>query len=149
MVPAMPKTSLYEQDCYAWANEQAALLRAGKLAAADIENIADEIDSMGRSERRELVSRLAALLLHLLKWRHQPELRGASCRISIANARDDLAELLQDSPSLRANLSEHIASAYRRARRQAAAETGLDEKTFPAASPYAFEEALNADFWPD
>ena len=62
--------SLYDQDFYAWANEQAALLRAGRLSEADIENIAEEIESMGRSEKRELVSRLNVLLLHLLKWQY-------------------------------------------------------------------------------
>src|SRR5260221_9272 len=136
----MPKTDLYEQDFYAWANEQATLLRAGKLSAADIENIADEIESMGRREKRELVSRLPVLLLHLLKWQYQPEMRGASWRVSIANTRDDLADLLQDAPSLRANLHDYVASAYQRARRQASAETGLNEKTFPSACPFSFSQ---------
>ncbi len=144
-----PKRSLYEQDFYAWANEQAALLRAGKLSAADIANIAEEIESMGRAEKRELVSRLTVLLLHLLKWRHQPEMRGASWRVSVANARDDLADLLADAPSLRANVRECLASAYRRARRQASAETGLHETTFPRVCPYSFDQATSADFWPD
>jgi len=144
-----PKRSLYEQDFYAWANEQAALLRAGALAKADVENIAEEIESMGRGEKRELVSRLTVLLLHLLKWRHQPEKRGASWRVSIANTRDDLADLLEDSPSLRANRGAHLASAYKRARRQASVETGLPEKTFPPTSAFSFDQALDADFWPD
>ena len=149
MVQVLLKKSLYDEDFYAWTDEQAALLRAGKLSAADIENIAEEIESMGRGEKRELVSRLAVLLLHLLKWQYQPEMRGASWRVSIANTRDDLADLLQDSPSLRANLREYIASAYQRARRQASAETGLNEKTFPPACPYSFSQATDADFWPD
>ena len=68
--------ALYDQDFYAWANEQAALLRAGKLSAADIEHIAEEIESMGKTEKRELVNRLAVLMLHLLKWQFQPGLRG-------------------------------------------------------------------------
>ena len=70
--------SLYDRDFYAWANEQAALLRAGRLTEADIENIAEEIESMGRSEKRELVGRLAILLQHLLKWQFQPGRRSAS-----------------------------------------------------------------------
>jgi hypothetical protein len=144
-----PKKSLYEQDFYAWANEQAALLRAGAFSAADIENIAEEIESMGRGEKRELVSRLTVVLLHLLKWRYQPENRGASWRVSIANTRDDLADLLEDAPSLRANRTVHLASAYKRARRQASAETGLPEKTFPPTSPFSFDQAINVDFWPD
>lgn len=68
--------SLYEQDFYAWANEQAALLRAGKLDSADIENIAEEIESMGRSQKSQVINRLTVLLLHLLKWRYQPSFGG-------------------------------------------------------------------------
>ncbi|MBF0393862.1 MAG: DUF29 domain-containing protein, partial [Alphaproteobacteria bacterium] len=74
----MNKSDLYERDFFAWANEQAALLRAGNLSVADIEHIAEEIESMGRTERREMVSRLTVLLLHLLKWRYQPSRRGSS-----------------------------------------------------------------------
>ena len=79
--------SLYTQDFYAWANEQAKLLREGKIAQADIPNIAEEIESMGRSERRELISRLTVLLLHLLKWRYQPGLRGNIWKILIRRQR--------------------------------------------------------------
>lgn len=71
----MPQSPLYDRDFYAWANEQAALLREGKLSQADIEHIAQEIESMGRTEKRELVGRLTVLLLHLLKWRYQPQKR--------------------------------------------------------------------------
>ncbi|MSW82828.1 MAG: DUF29 family protein, partial [Actinobacteria bacterium] len=73
-------TSLYEADFYAWANQQAALLRRGKLSSADIAHIAEEIESMGKSEKRELINRLTVLLLQLLKWRFQPGLRGNSWR---------------------------------------------------------------------
>ena len=79
----MPKTPLYDRDFYAWANEQASLLRKGDLSHADIEHIAEEIESMGKTEKRELISRLTVLLLHLLKWRFQPTLRGKSWRLSI------------------------------------------------------------------
>jgi len=81
---------LYDRDFYAWANEQAALLRAGKLSDADVANIAEEIESMGRSEKRELVSRLVVLLLHLLKWQYQPARRGRSWQVTIENTRDEL-----------------------------------------------------------
>ena len=86
--------SLLRQDFYAWANEQAALLRAGRLTEADIENIAEEIESMGRSEKRELVNRLTVLLLHLLKWQFQPALRGNSWRLSIEKQRYRLEDHL-------------------------------------------------------
>jgi len=140
--------SLYETDFYAWANEQAALLRAGKLSSADVEHIAEEIESMGRSEKRELVSRLRILLHHLLKWEHQPSHRGNSWRLSIANARDELDTHLRDNPSLKAKLGETVADAYRLARRDAAAETGQTEATFPADCPYEVAEMLDEMFWP-
>ncbi|MFV3130246.1 DUF29 domain-containing protein [Niveispirillum sp. KHB5.9] len=141
--------SLYEKDFYAWANQQAALLRAGKLDAADIALIAEEIESMGRSEKRELVSRLTILLLHLLKWQFQPSLRGQSWRLSIANARDQLADHLDDNPSLKHKLDEAVVSAYRYATRQAAIETGLPQATFPANCPWSFTQIAGADFWPE
>ena len=140
--------TLYERDFYAWANEQAALLRAGNLSAADIENIAEEIESMGRSERRELVSRLSVLLLHLLKWQYQPDRRGASWEASIANTRDQLADHMRDNPSLKAQIPESIAAAYRYARRDAAGETGLRIATFPQICPWSYEQAMDEAFWP-
>ncbi len=136
--------TLYERDFYAWANEQASLLRAGRLSAADIANIAEEIESMGRGEKRELVSRLTVLLLHLLKWRFQPERRGVSWELSMANARDDLTDHLADNPSLKPLLPEAMATAYRRARRNAALETDLPETTFPADCPWTFDQAMQA-----
>jgi hypothetical protein len=145
----MPKPGLYEEDFYAWANEQAALLRSGQLSAADIAHIAEEIESMGKTEKRELVSRLTVLLLHLLKWQFQPTLRGASWRLSIANTRDELADHLADNPSLKAQMDSAIVSAYRRAHRQAAAETGYPEDAFPDACPYSFPQMMDADFWPE
>ena len=140
--------SLYDTDFYAWANEQAALLRAGKLSAADIEHIAEEIESMGRGEKRELVSRLRVLLHHLLKWQHQPSRRGNSWRLSIANARDELETHLRDNPSLKAKLGEAVSDAYRLARRDAAAETGLPESAFPTECPYETAHMMDEAFWP-
>jgi hypothetical protein len=141
-------SDLYERDFHAWANEQAALLRAGNLSAADTAHIAEEIESMGRSEKRELVSRLTGLFLHLLKWQFQPERRGNSWRLSIANARDELAEHLDDNPSLKDELPKAMETAYRRGRRNAAAETDMPESTFPAECPWSFEAATSDDFWP-
>ncbi len=95
----MPNSN-YDLDFYAWANEQVALLRAGELSTADIEHIAEEIESMGRTEKRELVNRLTVLLLHLLKWRFQPRRRSASWEASIKIQRLKLADHLKDNPSL-------------------------------------------------
>lgn len=141
--------SLYETDFYAWAYEQAVLLRAGKLKQADIENIAEEIESMGRSEKRELVSRLRVLLLHLLKWRHQPLRRTPSWRLSILNSRDDLSDHLRDNPSLKPQVREAMAGAYRRARREAAIETELAEAIFPKECPWTWAEAVDENYWPE
>jgi Domain of unknown function DUF29 len=144
----MTDSHLYEHDFYAWANEQAALLRAGRLSDADIQHIAEEIESMGKTEKRELVSRLTVLLLHLLKWQFQPSHRGASWRVSIQNARDDIADHLADNPSLKPQTDTAIAAAYRRARRQAAVETGLDEGRLPLACPWSCDQLTDEDFWP-
>lgn len=140
---------LYETDFYAWANEQAALLRAGKLAAADIEHIAEEIESMGRTEQRELESRLTILLLHLLKWQFQPKRRGASWEATIRVQRRDLARHIERNPSLSPKVSEATSYAYENAKIEAAAETGLPETTFPAECPWSFDQIMDAGFWPD
>lgn len=145
----MPASTLYHRDFYAWANEQAALLREGKLGQADIENIAEEIESMGRSEKRELVSRLTILLLHLLKWRFQPKGRGSSWEASIRIQRRRLARHMADNPSLKSKLPEAISDAYQDALIAAAEETKLPESTFPPGCPWSFEDISNADFWPD
>jgi hypothetical protein len=142
------KSPLYDRDFYAWSQEQADLLRAGKLAQADIEHIAEEIDSMGRTEKRELISRLTVLLLHLLKWRYQPRKRGPSWEASIANQRDDIADHLDDNPSLRPLLPHALASAYRKAFREAVAETGLPGATFPETCPWTVTQVLDGGFWP-
>ena len=135
-------SGLYETDFYAWANQQADLLREGKLPDADIGNIAEEIASLGRSERRELVSSLSLLLLHMLKWRFKPERRGTSWRMSIANTRDRLSDHLADSPSLKSKLPEAMQTAYRYARRDAVVATGLAESSFPADCPWTFDQAM-------
>jgi hypothetical protein len=143
------RNTLYERDFYAWANEQAGLLRAGRLAEADLENIAEEIESMGRSEKRELNSRLEVLLTHLLKWRYQTHLRGKSWRNTIERQREAIVEHLADNPSLKDRLPSEVASAYRKAIRDAEDETGLDRSVFPPVCPWTYEQAINETFWPD
>jgi hypothetical protein len=145
----MPQSPLYDRDFYAWANEQASLLRKGDLSQADIEHIAEEIESMGKTEKRELISRLTVLLLHLLKWRFQPTLRGKSWRLSIEGQRLDIDAHLIDNPSLKAGLSAAIAYSYRRALIEAERETGLDAATFPIECPWSFDQMMNSDFWPE
>ncbi|MGB8843229.1 MAG: DUF29 domain-containing protein [Aliidongia sp.] len=144
----MSDPSLYDRDFYAWANEQAALLRAGKLSAADIENIAEEIESMGRTEKRELVNRLTVLLLHLLKWQYQPILQGPSWQVSIRNQRFDIIDHLADNPSLKSAVVEAMTRAYREAIGEAGLATGLPERTFPTECPWSFDRIMDAAFWP-
>ena len=143
------RRNLHDSDFYAWSLEQAALLRAGRVQEADLAAIAEEIESMGKTEKRELVSRLTVLLLHLLKWERRPAGRGNSWRLSIANARDEIADLLDDNPSLKTVLDEVTASACRYARRKAAIETDMAEEVFPAQCPWSFAQARDAGFWPE
>ena len=143
------RRSLHDSDFYAWSLEQAALLRAGRVGDADLAAIAEEIESLGKTEKRELVSRLTVLLLHLLKWERQPAGRGNSWRLSIANARDEIADLLDDNPSLKTVLDEVTASAYRYTRRKGAIETEMVEEIFPPQCPWSFAEAMDAGFWPE
>ena len=143
------KASLYETDFYAWSNRQAALLRAGKLSEADIENIAEEIESMGKTEKRELVNRLRVLMLHLLKWRFQPNLRGPSWAVTIKSQRLDIARHMKDNPSLKSKMAESIEWAYEGALLDATAETGLPGKTFPQICAWTFAKMTDPKFWPE
>jgi hypothetical protein len=139
---------LYEHDFYAWARRNATLLRAGQLAEIDRLNIAEELESMGRSERRALGSRLAVLLMHLLKWRYQPGRRGRSGRATIREQQRQVARLLADNPSLRPELPTLMADAYIDAVLMAIAETGLEETLFPEACPFELEQIMSeSDRW--
>jgi hypothetical protein len=141
--------TLYDQDFYAWANEQARLLRDGHLTQADIEHIAEEIESMGKTEKRELVSRLEVLLMHLLKWQYQPERRGKSWSNTIRVQRNRIVAHLADNPSLKSQLQAAVWMAYENARIETSAETDLDEALFPETCPWQPEDILTRDFWPD
>ena len=129
------KSPLYDSDFFAWSRQQAELLRAGKLAQADIEHIAEELDSMGRAEKRELISRLSVLVLRLLKRRYQPERQSPSWEASIRVQRNRLADHLDDNPSLKPLLPLALASTYRDAALEAVAETGL---AIPSAACLVF-----------
>jgi hypothetical protein len=142
-------SELYDQDFCAWTDQQARLLRAGHLAEADVAHLIEEIESMGRSERRELVNRLVILLLHLLKWQYQPALRDNSWRLSIKEQRLRLSAHLADNPSLKSYLGPAIEQAYRLALIEAERRTGLPEAQFPPVCPYGFEQMLDDGFWPD
>ncbi len=139
----------YEEDFYAWTVEQARLLRGGDVSAIDVSNIAEEIESLGRSDRRELRSRLTVLLMHLLKWRQQRERRSTSWSGTIREQRRQIELVLDDSPSLRPFTNECLPEAYRDAREDAAEETGIAETEFPAECPFSLDEVLARDFLPE
>nr|VFK60602.1 MAG: protein of unknown function DUF29 [Candidatus Kentron sp. UNK]VFK69883.1 MAG: protein of unknown function DUF29 [Candidatus Kentron sp. UNK] len=140
---------LYDTDFYAWTNRQTELLRAGNLAAIDIENIAEEIEDMGKNLKRELESRLKVLFVHLLKWQYQPDYRGNSWLYTIKEQRAELKDHLKDNPSLASKLPEAMERGYRYAINGAAKETGLSENTFPTSCPWSFEQVIGNDFLPN
>lgn len=139
----------YEQDFYAWLMTQAAHLRAKAWDALDIDHLAEEIEDLGNEQRHAIASHLRILLLHLLKWAHQPERRGESWRHSINNARAEIDGRLTMSPSLRRQLPAFLAWAYPKARRAAADETGLPLATFPETCPRSLEQLLDEGFLPE
>lgn len=144
-------TVAYQTDLAAWALEQARLIRAGVLSQLDLENIADEIESVGKTEKRELTSRMAVLIAHLLKWRYQPKRRGRSWQLTIAIQRTEAADVLKDSPSLKNKFSdlEWVELVWMKAVSQAVKETRLPFSTFPAECPWTFDQIMDAKFWPD
>jgi hypothetical protein len=141
--------SNYEHDFYAWTQAQAAALRAKDLAALDLEHLAEEIESVGNEQRHAVRSHLRVLLWHLLKWASQPDHRSPSWRTSIRNARAEITDRLDDSPSLRPQVPALLTAAYRQARGLAADETGLPLATFPEVCPWPMAQVLDEDFWPE
>ena len=106
-------TATYETDFYQWTQEQAALLRQGKLRALDVANLIEEIEDMGRSGQRAVESYLRNILMHLLKWKYQPERRGNSWRLSIKDSRHQVAKRLKESPSLKPRIAAYPAASPR------------------------------------
>ncbi len=140
-------SSLYEQDFYQWTQEMAIALRSGQVSALDWENLAEEIESLGKSDRRSLQSRLEVLIMHLLKWQYQPSKQSNSWRFTMTEQRLRIQSLLADSPSLKAYIETKLPRSYQNACKLAAAETGLERETFPANCPYKISELLNDDLY--
>ena len=139
----------YNADFYAWAQAQAAALRAKDWAALDLEHLAEEVEELRKTERRGVRRQLRLILSHLLQWVYQPEKRTDSWRSTIANGRVLVQEDLEDIPSLTRELPELLTWAYPRARRDAAKDTGLPLTAFPDACPWPPEQVLQEDFWPE
>ncbi len=140
----------YEADIVAWANEQAWLVRNKKFELLDIEHIAEEIEDVGRSEQRELASRMAVLLCHLLKWQYQPARQGVSWQATIKTQRERIKHRLKRTPSLKSclNDSEWWADAWGDARDAAEKETGISYEKFPEQCPWMVENILLDNWFP-
>jgi hypothetical protein len=134
-----PNGAAYERDFYTWSLEQAHLLREGRFDALDRDNVAEEIESLRREQFNKLESALRVLLVHMLKWDHQPRKRTRSWTLSIKEQRAVLRNVLADNPGLKSRLDEALARANEQARLVAARETGLDENAFPPACPYGVD----------
>ena len=147
----MRNKALYEQDFFEWTETTANLVRAGRWYEVDVQTLVEEITSLGISQKHALGSHLKNLVMHLLKWYYQPSGRqtGYSWSSSIINARDDIATILEDSPSLRREVPALLTRRYPAARRLAQNETNLPLATFPPQCPWTVEQILADDFWPE
>lgn len=142
-------TVTYESDFYGWIQQQAGLLKSEQFNALDLANIIEEIESMGRSEKRELQSRLAVLLQHLLKWQYQPSRKGRSWQLSIDEQRLQFLEVLNENPSLKPHLQTILNDAYRLAVVKAAKETRFEKNFFPPQCPWTLQKISDMEFYPD
>lgn len=141
--------NLYEKDYLEWIHQTLTQLKSEDYASVDWENLIEEITDMGRRERRSFISNLIILLVHLLKWQYQPEMRSGSWKGSIIEHRRRLRQILSDSPSLKPYLVEILPKSYQDAVKQASAETNLDSEIFPASCTYEIEEILDEEFFPN
>ena len=140
---------LYEQDFVLWTEKTARLLLAGRLNELDIGHIAEEIEDLGKNDRRELARRLRVLLTHLLKWGWQRDKRSRSWKATAATQRAELRALFRDSPSLKGQLPKAVGESYGDAVEQASLETGLPAEMFPKRCPFTPEQILNREFFPE
>lgn len=139
----------YQEDFFEWTREQARLLRSGDFSQLDAENLAEEIESVGQRDRREVADRIEDLLAGLLKWSVQPGHRCGNWRSGIKQQRQELERVLDDSPSLRRDLKEELPELYSDARDRVAEELGLLKSPFPEFCPFTPEQVLSADFLPE
>jgi uncharacterized protein DUF29 len=144
-------TTSYDKDVILWSQEQGRLLRARRFAELDVEHLADEIEDVGESEKRELASRMAVLLAHLLKWARRPTARTNSWRSTIVVQRKRIALALKATPSLKAAMRDPVWQEDARldAVAQAQKETGLAAEHLPEACPWTMDQAADQDFWPE
>ena len=140
---------LYTEDESIWIFENVKLIREGKIDEVDWVNIAEELELMGKSQFREVYSRMKELILHLLKWKFQSRFRGSSWESSIRKQRGDLGEIFNDSKNLKDYAVENFERAYQDAKKLAATETGIERNIFPVNSPFKLEEIMKEEFFPE
>jgi hypothetical protein len=140
---------LYDHDFNLWIEQTLELLKARRFGELDLEHLIDELESVAKRDKREILSRLDVILMHLLKWQYQPHNRTASWQSSIQTNRKEIWRLIEDSPSLASYPAEVLSKAYESARKDAARETQLSIKTFPSLCPFSVEEALDDTSWPE
>lgn len=143
-----PSDSLYERDFHAWLNDQAAKLRERSHNDIDWDNLAEEVESVGRSQKREIRSRMGRLVHHLLKWQFQPGRRSESWRATISEQRVFIKGIIEDSPSLKRFPAEIFLREFDVGRREAIGETGMPASAFPDRPPFTVEQALDSSFLP-
>lgn len=143
-------TTAYETDVVAWASEQAQLIRAGQFDQLDLKHLAEEIEDVGKSEQRELASRVAVLLAHLLKWKHQPSKRSKSWAFTIRTQRKEVCYLLKEAPSLKTKFADALwlDIVWAKAKGIAESETGLDLDTFPDTCEWLITDVLAENWLP-
>lgn len=142
-------TTLYDQDYYLWLKTTVKLLKQGKLSEVDVANLIEEIEDMGRNQQRAIYSNLKILLIHLLKYKYQPEKRSNSWEYTIEEHRQRIEEAFEDSPTLKNYLSGIFDECYQKAKKLAAKETGISIDTFPTKSPFTEKETLNPEYLPN
>ncbi|MBF0607199.1 MAG: DUF29 domain-containing protein [Candidatus Magnetobacterium sp. LHC-1] len=146
---ALAAHALYEVDFYRWVFYNADLLRQGRFAEIDLENIIEELEDMARSNKRELLNRLMVLIMHLLKWQYQSKRRCESWRTTIGNQRIKIENLLEDSPSLKYNMEAVVARGFIAAKRKFEVETKISARQLPETCPYTFEQLMDYGFLPE
>jgi hypothetical protein len=139
----------YDRDFNLWIEQTVDLLKAGRFEALDIDNLVDELESMSRRDKREIISRIDVILMHLLKWKYQPTQRSLSWESSIQNNRTEIWRIIEDSPSLKSYPETVLDKAYQAALKGAIRETQLNYETFPTSCPFSVDEILDENFFPE
>ena len=142
-------TNLYETDFNLWIEQTVKQLKNGQIQDLDIENLIEEVQSMGSNDKREIKSRLIVLIMHLLKYKYQPKKKTKSWTSTIITQRNELELVLENSPSLNPFLKENISECYQKSRKNAARETKLPLTTFPLECPFTSEQIIDSDYFPD